>query len=132
MSKEAKTKDAPAKPKPAKPRKVQIVNNGAKFRTFCGVRIGLGVTAIDSKLADKIKVHSHYLNLKAQHLMSISDGPPETKSKTVVEAAEQVKQTHDRTLLDGYAAEDHRPEVLKAVREKHVELDKKPDASDED
>ena len=132
MSKEAKTKDAPAKPKAEKPHMVQIINNGAKLRTFCGVCIGLGVTAIDSKLADEIKETAHYQNLKAQGLMSISDAPPATKGKDIKEAAELVKQTHDTGLLDEYAADDHRPEVMKAIREKHVELDKKPSADDKD
>lgn len=130
MSKDPKTKDAKAKP--AKPRKVQIINNGAKLRTFCGVAIGPGVSAIDSELADKIKVHSHYLNLKAQGLMSVSDGPPATKGKSLEEAKVQIEQTHDKALLDTYAADDPRPEVATALHEKRAELDKKPDADSKD
>lgn len=131
MSDKAKTKEAPAKAKPG-PHKVQVINNGAKLRTFFGVQIGPGVSAIDSKIADRIKAHPHYLKLKAAGLMSVSDAPPSTKDKTVVEAGVQVEQTHDKGLLDEYAADDHRPEVMKAIREKHEELDKKPDASDKD
>ncbi len=125
-------KDAKTKAKTAKPSKVQVVNNGAKLRTFCGVAIGPGVTAIDSALADKIEASSHYQNLKDQGLMSISRSYPATKDKDVPEAEKQIEQTHDKGLLDEYAADDHRPEVMKAIREKHKELDKKPDADDKD
>jgi len=127
MSKEAKVKDAPAKP-----HKVQVVNNGAKLRTFNNVQIGPGITAIDSEVADRIKAHPHYLKLKAAGLMSISEAPPATKGKSVVEAEAQIDQTHDTGLLDEYAADDHRPEVMKAIRTKHAELDKKPGAEDKD
>ena len=119
-----KAKDAPAM--------VQVINNGAKMRTFHGRQIGPGVRKIDSAWAEKIKEHPHFLKLKAVGLMSISDAPPATKGKSIVEAAELVAQTHDKELLDEYAAEDHRPEVTKEIRAKHAELDKKPDADDKD
>ena len=124
MSNAAKTKDAPSK--------VQIINSGAKLRTFCGVAIGLGVSPIDAALADKIEESAHFQNLKAQGLMSISRSYPATKDKNIPEAEAQINQTHNKGLLDEYAADDHRPPVMKAIRKQHEELDKKPEASDKD
>ena len=122
----AKTKEAPPSGT------YQVVNSAAKLRTFSGVQIGPGVSAISAEDGEKILAHPHFLKLKAAGKMSISKTAPATKGKDVAEAKELVAQTHDKKLLDTYGAEDQRPEVTEAIREKHKELDKKPDADDKD
>lgn len=125
-------KKTETKKQPPKASHFTVMNGGpnAKMRTFGGVRLMPGVNKVEAEEAEKIEAHPHFQKLKKAGAMSISPVYPATKDKELEEAKEFVKETHDKELLDEYAADDQRPEVTKAIREKHKELDKEPDAED--